>query len=48
MDKFRGRAEEVGYRAAAGQLRKQGVPLEQALLILFGVGERFTELRGAA
>lgn len=44
--KWRGRAHEVGHRAAATQMRKQGIPLDQALLILFGVEERFTHLRG--
>ena len=33
---FRRRAKEVGYGKVAAQLRKQGYPLEQALLILLG------------
>lgn len=35
--KHRRRAAEVGTQAAAVQLRKQGVPLDVALLILLGV-----------
>ncbi len=36
INKYRTRAATAGYSAAAGQLRKQGFPLEQALLILLG------------
>lgn len=34
--KYRLRAQQGGHYAAAKQLRKQGIPLEVALLILFG------------
>lgn len=37
ITKGRRRAREVGYYAAAVQLRKQGVPLSIARLILLGV-----------
>lgn len=39
--KYRARAAESDHRTVATQLRKQGVPLEQALLILLGAQERF-------
>jgi hypothetical protein len=35
-DKYQAAALERGYRAAAAQLRKQGVPLEVAYRIFFG------------
>lgn len=48
IDKYRSRAAESGYRTVAAQLRKQGVPLEQSLLILLGSGERFAHLHKGA
>jgi hypothetical protein len=47
VEKYRGRAADAGHRAVATQLRKQGVPLEHALLILLGCEERFTRVRPA-
>lgn len=35
-DKYTAAAQARGYRAAAAQLRKQGVPLEVAYRIFFG------------
>jgi hypothetical protein len=37
IDKYRAAAKERGYQAVARQLRKQGVPIEIAKLILLGV-----------
>lgn len=37
VQKYRTAARERGYFAVAAQLRKQGVPLEVARLILLGV-----------
>lgn len=34
--KWRIRAKEVGHFTAAKNMRKQGIPLEMALLVLFG------------
>lgn len=48
IDKHRARLQEAGPRKAAAQMRKQGIPLEIALLALLGCEERFTHLRGAA
>lgn len=36
ITKFKARAQESGYYAAAMQLRKQGVPLWLARLVLLG------------
>lgn len=38
VDKARRQAAELGTQAAARNLRKQGVPLELALLVLTGRG----------
>jgi len=48
IEKQRARLLDAGPRKAAAHLRKQGVPLEIALLAILGCEERFTHLRGAA
>lgn len=46
--KYRHLAADSGHRRTAHRLRKDGVPLEVALLILFGTDERFTDRRGVS
>jgi hypothetical protein len=36
LDKWQKRAKATGYRATAAAMRKAGISLEMALLILFG------------
>lgn len=43
--KFRHRVLDSGPAVVAAQLKKQGVDLETALLLIFGIEERFTCMR---
>lgn len=43
ISKYRRIARESSCAKTAGRLRKDGVPLDQSLLILLGAEERFTE-----
>ena len=48
IKKWRGRLEFNDHGTVAKQMRKQGIPLNEALLLLFGKPERFVHLAKSA